>query len=92
MKLNDEHGGYANGLARCYAAGGEDDKALETWKSVENESQVTAGTWGIARTLMKLKRYDEALPYVKRLKAGSPANQQAAIKAWIEECESNSDE
>ena len=92
VKLNDKHGGYANGLARCYAAGGEDDKALETWKSVENESQVTAGTWGIARTLMKLKRYDEALPYVKRLKAGSPANQQAAIKAWIEQCESNSDE
>ena len=79
-----------NGLARCYAASGEHDKALETWMSVENDSQVTAGTWGIARTLMKLKRYDEALPYVKRLKASSPANQQAAIEAWIKECE-NSD-
>ena len=90
VKLNDQHGGYVNGLARCYAASGEHDKALETWMSVENDSQVTAGTWGIARTLMKLKRYDEALPYVKRLKASSPANQQAAIEAWIKECE-NSD-
>ena len=90
VKLNDKHGGYVNGLARCYAANGEDDKALEMWKTVENESQVTAGTWRIVRTLMKLKRYDEALPYVKRLEAGSPANQKAAIEAWIKECESNS--
>jgi len=91
VKLNDKHGGYVNGLARCYEANGDDDKALETWLSVESDSQVTAGTWGITRTLMKLKRFDEALPYVKRLKASSPPAQQASIEAWIKECEANAE-
>ena len=91
VKINAEHGGYVNGLARCFEAEGEDDKAVKLWQTVEDGSQVTACTWGIARTLMKQKKYEDVLPYLERLKEASPANQQAAIKKWISEAKGDAD-
>ena len=44
----------------------------------------SACTWGIARTLMSLNRFDEALPYWERIQADSPSD--PSVKQMIERC------
>ncbi len=87
VKVNPKHGGYVNGLARCFKNNGDLKKAVKLWKTQEKDSgPPDALTWGIARSLVELKEYDEALPYLKRIKAAG-GEDLSSIDALIAECE-----
>ena len=86
MKVNPKHGGYVNGLARCYKNNGDVAGAVKLWKTQEKDSgPPTALTWGIARSLVELKEYDEALPYLKRIKAAGGRG-ASSVDSLIAEC------
>jgi tetratricopeptide (TPR) repeat protein len=87
VKANPKHGGYVNGLARCYEQNGDLRAAVKVWKTQEKGSGTpNALTWGIARSLVELKDYDEALPYLKRIKAAGGSGASAADEL-IAKCE-----
>lgn len=75
VKAQPAHGGFVNGLARCYEQTGDREKAVEIWAQAEDESRPpSALTWGLARNLVELRRYEEALPYLERIKDGGGGN------------------
>lgn len=86
VKANSKHGGYVNGLARCHENSGNLAEAVKLWKTLEKGfGPPDALTWGIARSLVKLKEYDQAMPYLKRIKAAG--RNVSVVDALIAECE-----
>jgi len=80
------HAGFVNGLARCDESSGDLDIAFRLWKTQEKGSgPPNALTSGIARSLVELREVEEALPYLKRIKAAGGEN-ASNVDAWIAEC------
>lgn len=70
-------------LAQQYASAGQDSKALELYnqlyKTPEGQSNLQV-IHGLARTLFRLSRYDDALPLVNTILRLAP--DQAAAEVW----------
>ena len=84
-KSDPNNGGFANGLARAYEQTGDLDKAIEIWKKSDDGKQVTALTWGLARTLTSQGKLKDALPYWQRIQKSNPDD--ATVKQMIEKCQ-----